>query len=508
VQGRQTPPDESRQKLVIPSARFSGRIAPYAKETVRAGISYLKAGSVVVLPAFIVLAGMISILLIPLDVSRPEWKDLWVGVAFALLMMLAYGTMRLFRPKGDTVVLGLVSMLMSLGILLLWRLEPSVQEGAPGKQILWTVGSIVAFALVLVAPVNMNSWRSYKYTLALLGLALVLATLLFGTELGPQRVKQWISIGDINLQPGEFLKLVMVLFAAGYLDDKRYLLSSSLRLGPLKLPPIPYLLPLAVIWVIALVLFVLQRDLGSALLFLGVFLAMLYVASGKSIYIPVGIGALAFGIWVLSLVRPETLQVAVNRVAVWVDPWPTSDFSGYQIVQALYALANGGIMGQGLGYGQPASIPARHTDMPLIVLGEDLGLAGSLGLLIIYSILLYKGLQIAMEGRTAFRQLLAVGITTSIGLQLIINVGGATKLIPLTGVTLPFVSYGGSSLLVSWAMVGLLIRISAEKTAEDEAGGLLARWLKRRAIRRRKRRGGRVPYDWAAHSRNRSYSGK
>jgi cell division protein FtsW (lipid II flippase) len=251
--------------------------------------------------------------------------------------------------------------------------------------------------------------------------------------------------------------VILVIFVAGYLYDVRDLLGLRVRVGPIRLPPLPYLLPLVLIWGLAMVLFVVQKDLGSALLFFGIFLAMLYVATARPLYVLTGLIAFFAG----SFVMYQLFDIVRLRVGIWANPWIYATDRGYQIVQALYAYATGGILGTGFGYGSPGWVPAVHTDFVFAAIGEELGLAGTLGIICFYLLLIYRGFHIALRARDYFYQMLGIGLSTVLGLQTLIILGGATGMIPLNGITLPFVSYGGSSLLTNFIIVGLLLRISA-----------------------------------------------
>jgi cell division protein FtsW (lipid II flippase) len=263
----------------------------------------------------------------------------------------------------------------------------------------------------------------------------------------------------VYFQPSELLKVLFVIFLAAYLADQRELLIyATWRLGPLRLPPLPYLLPLVVMWLLVLGLVVVQRDLGAALLFFGIFLALLYAATARLDYVLAGLLAFAVG----ATVCYQLFGHVQDRVAIWLDPWAYAQGRGYQIVQALIALGAGGVFGAGLGYGYPEYIPAVHTDFVLAAIGEELGLLGSLAVVGLYLLLVYRGFRIALRAPEPYWQLLAVGLTTVLGLQALVILGGTIRLIPLTGITLPFVSYGGSSLLVNYLAIGLLLRISGE----------------------------------------------
>jgi cell division protein FtsW (lipid II flippase) len=313
---------------------------------------------------------------------------------------------------------------------------------------------------VLTVLPNVDWLARYKYTWAAAGSLLVLTTFVLGVDLNESGMRLWIGAGGVYFQPSELYKVILVIFLAAYLAERRELIAlAGWRVGPLRLPPLPYLLPLLVVWLLSLGLVVVQRDLGAALLFFGVFLALLYVATARLDYAAAGLGAFAVG----GVIAYQLFGHVRDRVAVWLDPFAEAQGRGYQIVQALYALAAGGVLGTGLGYGYPEYIPAVHTDFAIAAIGEELGLLGSLGVVALYLLLVYRGFRIALRAPDAYLQLLAVGLTTVLGLQALVILGGTTRLIPLTGVTLPFISYGGSSLLVNYAIVGLLLRISAER---------------------------------------------
>jgi cell division protein FtsW (lipid II flippase) len=274
-----------------------------------------------------------------------------------------------------------------------------------------------------------------------------------------------INLGLFYFHPSEMLKINLVIFLASYLEEYRAVSERGIRLGPLRLPPLPYLIPLGGMWAIAMGVIIFQRDLGAALLLFSVFLGMLYVATGNGLYVTGGMAAFGLG----SVILYRLLPVVKLRVGVWLDPWSVAQGTGYQIVQAIYALASGGVFGSGLGRGVPAIVPAIHTDFIFTAIGEELGLAGTLAVLVAFLLLIFRGYHIALAvpGRfRGFEQLLAVGLTTILAVQTIIIVGGNLRLFPLTGITLPFVSYGGSSVLINFLIIGLLMRISVGSRRE------------------------------------------
>ncbi len=412
-------------------------------------------------PALLAVLGMLMIFLVPTGRVQWTWGDIWVSLAFAGLV-LGIG-IRGFR--GDQVVLPLIASLSVLGLLMMQRLHPDLAELDPGYAMLaqrhliyLTAGLALMWMIVMLAgPLRMMNWlRDLKYTFLIISLTLQAATYFIGSGVG-DGAKLWIDIGPVQIQPSEIVKITLVIFLAGYLDDKRDLLGSGWQIGPLTLPPIPYLLPMGLMWAASLLTLVVLNDLGAALLFFGVFLTMLYLASGRPIYVIVGLLTFAIACWAAwrAFARVEV------RVQNWLNPWADPVNLGYQQIQSDYALASGGVFGKGFAFGQPWNIPAVHTDYIFSAIGEELGLLGTLAVLTLYFLLATRGFLIALRAREGFVQLLAAGLSTVIAVQTIIIIGGVTRLIPLTGITLPFVSYGGSSLISNFAVAGLLLHLSS-----------------------------------------------
>lgn len=422
-------------------------------------------------PSLLSVIGMLMVILVPTGAVQWTWTGIWQSFLFIGLLYGIHAWLNFSRPRADQVLLPVVAVIMALGLVMIQRLEPSLAarspdfEGIANKQMIWIAVGMVALWATLTFLRDLNWLRKYKYTFAFLGIALVGATLVLGNDAGSgSGVKLWINFGFFQFQPSELLKVLLVIFLAGYLDDKRDLLASPYKVGPISLPPIPYLAPLLVLWALALVLFVIQKDLGSALLFFGIFLAMLYGASGRAFYVVSGLLLFFAAAYTLNTFFSSQFTHIQKRVDIWLNPWPVGQNEGYQIVQSLFALASGGVLGTGIGFGSPGTIPAVHTDMVIAAIGEELGLAGTLGVLALFMLLVYRGYHIALQARTGYEQLLALGLTTILGLQALIIVGGAIKMIPLTGITLPFISYGGSSLITNCIIIGLLLRISAPRS--------------------------------------------
>lgn len=356
-------------------------------------------------------------------------------------------------PRADQLIFPTVILLSGVGMVEITRLSPT--EG--NKQLLWLMIGDVLLLVTAIWPRNVNWLRLYKYTWAIIGFALIALTIVHGSDVGATGYRRWLGFGGIYLQPVEFLKIFMVIFFAAYLDEKRELLAGGrLQIGPIRLPAFQYMLPLLVMWGLSLLLLIRQDDLGSALLFLGIFLAMLYVGTSRPVY-PI-MGVILF---VVGTVGAYFLFSHVRlRTDIWLNPWGNA--AGYQLIQGLFSFAAGGIAGQGIGLGQPLYVPVVSTDFIWAALGEELGLAGLIALLAVYLVLVFRGLTIAMAARDGFQKLLAAGLVSVFAIQTIVIIGGNTRLIPLTGVPLPFLSYGGSSIVANFIIVGLLLKVSQE----------------------------------------------
>ena len=392
-------------------------------------------------------------LLALVETGSVTWRDVQPAWLLAGALLVAHGVLTWrYGPTTDQVVLPLAGLLTGFGLVLTHRLAPALA----GRQTNWALLGIAAMTVVAGAPWPMRWLRRYRYTWALLGLMLVALTLIFGVRPSGAGPRLWLGFGSLLFQPSELLKLLLVIFLASYLAERRELVAyASLRIGRLRLPPLPYLGPILVIWGLSMTLLVWQRDLGAALIFFGIFLAMLYVASARWTYVA---GSLVLFLGGAAVVV-QSFAYVQQRVQFWLNPWPEASAGAYQIVQALIAVASGGVLGPGLGYGFPTFIPAIHTDFVFVASAEELGLAGALALIGLYALLVYRGFHIALRANDTFERLLAAGLASIFGLQTLTILAGNLKLIPLTGVTLPFASYGGSSLLTSALIVGLLLRL-------------------------------------------------
>jgi cell division protein FtsW (lipid II flippase) len=371
------------------------------------------------------------------------------------LMMAAHLAVRRWAPSADGSLLPLAVLLNGIGYSFIVRLDDQLAE----NQALWTLLGIGAFAITLAVVRDVSLLGRYRWTFALVGLLLLLAPLLpvIGTEIKGARL--WVRVGPFTMQPGEFAKLALAIFVTAYLVEKRELLAlGTRRWGPVVVPDPKHLGPLLIAWGASVFVMVAERDLGSSLLVFASFVVVLWVATGRAWYPAVG-GGLFLGGAIASWLMFAHVQ---TRVRIWLDPWQDPTGEGFQLLQAIFAMAAGGLTGAGPGLGNPERIPEAQTDFIFAVIAEELGFAGGLAILICFLLFIGAGLRIATRARDDFGTLLATALTVTIGLQAFIILGGILRVLPLTGITLPFVSYGGSSLLANYVLLALLLRISDE----------------------------------------------
>ena len=382
------------------------------------------------------------------------------GVALAVIATVAHVTVRVSAPDADATLLPLTFLLNGIGLVFVRRVDLATGSDLAATQTIWTAVSVGVMCATLLFVRSVHDLGRYQYTFGLATILLLAAPLVPGLTAGIiNGARLWVDVAGMRFQPGEVAKLTMVVFLAGYLERNRTLLSvATQRVGPFLLPAARHLAPVLVAAVVALVIMAGLRDLGSALLFFGTFVTMLYVATGRVAY--PAVGGLAF---VLGAFAVYQLFSHVRiRVSIWLDPWADVSDAGYQLAQSLFALGTGGLTGTGPGFGRPQDVPFSATDAIFVVIGEELGLLGATAILLCYLVVVVRGFRIAQRARDEFGTLLAVGLTVTLALQTFVIIGGLTRLVPLTGITLPFVSYGGSSLLSNYLLVALLLRVSDE----------------------------------------------
>ena len=322
-------------------------------------------------------------------------------------------------------------------------------------QVVWVAIGLAAFLSSAVVFRRFQFWQDYKYVWGAIGAFLLLATAIFGTEIGGH--KSWLILGPVRFQPAEFAKLFIVMFLAGYLDERREVLAyASKNYGFLTVPQPRFIAPLLAVWSFSMLLLVLQRDLGSALFYFGATLILTYMASGRKSFIGWGMALFVLGS-LLAYFLFDHLRV---RFDIWLNPWADPTGKAYQIVQSLFAFGSGGVMGSGLTYGFPDMIPEVHTDFVFAAIGEELGLLGAGAVIFLYIMLVYRAFKAGLQAKSSFDILLAGGFAVLLALQIFVIIGGVTKFLPLTGVTLPFLSYGGSSMVSSFILLGGLFALS------------------------------------------------
>ncbi len=390
------------------------------------------------------------------------------GAYYAGTLFALYVGVRLILPHSDALLLPLVTLLTGLGLVMIFRLTYNVdgKEGLAITQAVWIlIGSGTMFLLVVFFR-NYHRLFDYKYLLAAVAVVLIASTF---TPLGytVNGARLWVSLGPVGFQPSEFARIALIIFFAGYLAETRDLLAATSRtiLG-VQIPALKYFGPVALVWAASLGLLVFEKDLGSSLLFFAVPLLMLYAATGRIAYVLLG-GVLFSVGSLLAFMIFGHVQV---RVQAWLDPWKYPDTTGFQILQSIFNIADGGLLGTGLGAGFAQTIPEVETDFVFSAVASELGLLGATAVLLAFLVFVYRGTKIALLADDDASKLLAFGLTAMFAIQTLVIVGGVTKAIPLTGITLPFVSYGGSSVVGNFILTGLLLLIS-ERAGRREEGG-------------------------------------
>ncbi len=388
--------------------------------------------------------------------AQPTLTAFPAGYLFSLLGWAAAaggGHLLLSRrlPQRDPLLFPLVMFLAGWGLALVWRLAPAFGL----RQTVWLLIAGAGFLAVVLAPGDLRWLRRYRYLWLIGALGLTALTLLIGINPSGGGPALWLGIGNVYFQPSEALKLLFVVYLAAYLAEK------TPGEGDSQAPrqQLAFLAPLLLVWLLSLIILISQRDLGAGSLIFAVFSGLLYLATGQRRYLLIGGLLLLLGAglsyWLFDVVR--------LRVEAWLDPFADAKGRSFQIVQSLITIANGGVFGRGFGVGAPTVIPVVHSDFVFAAIMEEWGLLGGIATLLIYLILLARGLRLASVARGNFRRLLAGGLTTLLGLQTLLIIGGVIKVLPLTGVTLPFLSYGGSSLLINFLIAGLLLKLSNDE---------------------------------------------
>ena len=388
--------------------------------------------------------------------------SLTYGAMFLGLCVAAHLVLRVTLPYADPYLFPLVALLACFGLVMIYRIDETLAR----EQAQWFVVGLAAFAATIIFLRDYRVLEQYRYVIAVVGMGLLLLPRVPGIGQQVNGAYLGVGVGPVSFQPAELSKIAIVIFLASYLRDTRQLLvTAGRRFLGVTIPPLKYFGPLLVIWGATMALLFFIQDIGSSLMFFGGFLAVLYVATNRASFVVAGLALFAVGARVLYAVRP-TIE---NRVDAWLHPFHSDLYEkvggSFQVAQSLFAQADGGLFGRGFGQalltdGNVHLLPAAQTDLIYAVIVNELGLAGACGLVLVYLLVVERGFKTAMLARDSFSKLLATGLTAVFALQVFVIVGGVTKLIPLTGVTLPFVSYGGSSIVANFVLLALLLLVS------------------------------------------------
>ena len=417
--------------------------------------------------AFAALITTVALLIVEANQEQGiSWDLAQFTLGYLALFGGAHVAVRRFAPYADPLLLPVVALLNGLGLVMIHRLD--LAEGALGaagargpsanQQMLWTLVGVIAFCLVVAFLTDHRMLARYGYVCGLVGIVLLAIPAVLPSSISEENgAKIWIRVHGFSIQPAEISKILLLIFFASVLVSKRSLFTSAGKhfLG-MNLPRPRDLAPLLVAWIASVGVMVFEKDLGTSLLLYASFLMLLYVATERISWVLLGLSLFAIG----SVIAYHVFAHVQVRVQNWLDPFADPDGTGYQMVQSLFSFATGGIFGTGLGNGQPGTVPAASTDFIIAAIGEELGLVGFAGVLMLYTILIIRGLRTAVAVRDSFGKLLAAGLASTLAIQLFIVVGGVTKLIPLTGLTTPWLSYGGSSLIANYVLLAVLICIS------------------------------------------------
>lgn len=396
--------------------------------------------------------------------SNPEGLSPEFAKQGGILCALALGmhiVLRIWAKYADPIILPCVVALNGIGVAVIHRLDITTGDTAATRQLLWTGVAIAAAMAVIWAIRDHRILRRATYIFLVISAVLMVLPLIPGLGQPVNGARIWIFIGGMSFQPGELAKITLSIFFAGYLSSNRDLiLLAGRKIGPLQLPRVRDMAPMILAWIISIGVLILQRDLGSAILFFGLFMAMIYVATARISWIIIGLGLVAAG----GVLAVQFMGHVERRINAWLNAFDpeviNAQFGSHQIVQGMFGLANGGLFGTGFGNGRPDLVPYANSDMIITAIGEELGLIGVIAVVLLYVLLVSRGIRAALGTRDAFGKLLASGLSFTIGLQCFVVIGGVTRLIPLTGLTTPFVAAGGSSLLANWIIIALLLLVS------------------------------------------------
>jgi hypothetical protein len=407
----------------------------------------------------ILAAVVFAITLVSLELSQDNalTTDLvYLIGGFIGVFTIAHLAMCFLAPYADQIMLPIVAILNGIGLIVLARLDLVNDRGLAVRQVMWTVVGLVLFVLVLAVVKDHRSLTRYSYILGAAGLVLLALPLVWPQPDGVE-ARIWLNFGPFSIQPGEFSKIMLILFFAMLLTQKRSLFTvAGYRFLGISLPRLRDLAPILIVWAIAIIIMGISNDFGPALLLFSTVLGMLFMATGRVSWLFIGlvlVGIGGFGIYQVS----EKIQ---QRFSNFIDPLANYDNTGYQLAQSLFGMSSGGISGSGLGQGHPELVPVAHSDFILAAIGEELGLIGLAAVLILFGMLVTRGFNTALRTRDTYGKLVASGLSLTLAVQVFVVTGGISALLPMTGLTTPFMSAGGSSLMANYVLLAILLRIS------------------------------------------------
>jgi cell division protein FtsW (lipid II flippase) len=398
--------------------------------------------------------------------------SLTYGAYFLAICLTTHVYLRIRLPNADPYLFPLVATLTTFGLVMIYRLDETLAR----DQANWFVLGLVLFALTIHFLRDYDVLERYRYTIAIAGLLVLLAPRVPGIGQQVNGAYLGVKIGPLAFQPAEFTKLAIVVFLASYLREHReVLIVGARRVLGVTLPPLKHFGPMLVVWGASMFMLVFIRDLGSSLMFFAAFLALLYVATGRFSFVAIGMGMFLLGAWFFA----STVPHVQDRIETWLHPYRDPEETGYQILNSIFAQADGGLFGKGFGEAlvtapgtDNALLPAAHTDMIYALIVNEVGLFGAVGVVLVYLLIAARGFKIALLANDGFSKLLATGLTAVFAIQAFVIIGGVTRVIPLTGVTLPFISYGGSSIVANFVLLALLLLVSdrARHEAAEPSG--------------------------------------
>lgn len=418
-------------------------------------------------------AGLLLLMLFSLEMSQGRAltrEMLYLVGGFAAVYAIAHVAIALLAPYADETMLPVVSTLNAIGLVMIYRLDLAERpDFAPlaQRQVMWSLVGVLLMVLTLAVVRDHKSLSRYSYLLGLLGLVLLALPLVWPQPPGYEDARIWLWLGPFSIQPGEFSKILLLIFFAQLLAQKRALFTvAGRRFLGLTFPRLRDLAPILVVWAIAILIMAVSNDFGPALILFATVLAMVYFATGRTSWLLIGAGLVAVGGYAVY----EVSSKIQDRVANFIDPLEHYETSGYQPSQALFGLSWGGLTGTGLGYGHPELVPVAHSDYILAAIGEELGLVGVASVLVLFAMLVTAGFRAALQVRDTYGKLLAAGLATTVAIQIFVVAGGISAMLPMTGLTTPFMSAGGSSIMANYILLGLLLRVSNSANRPTEFG--------------------------------------